>query len=354
MYVAIYLSIMVIVAFLGFAESDEDEGVVLKRKYIIFGIIVLILTLLAGLRPIGIDKDAENYVNYFNGTIPDDFEVELSFSVMTAISKFIADTPIVLFLLYAIMAIPLKGFAVTRLSKFVFVSLLVWMSNFFLLQDVTQIRAAVSTAFFLMGLYFYLQKQWPVFIIFIAVAMFFHTSAVLLLIVLFFSNKPLSNLGRWLLAVLPLVGIAMAILKIDLIVYMPIGYVQDKIEIYEKLRDTGIMGDEINVLNVVFLLRMMTYYFLLWKYKVVEEQGKYVSLLLKLYMFSLFFFTALAFFPVAAFRVSELFGVVEIVLLPCVIYAFEQKFAGKLFITIYAFAYVIYNIFVGELLDLTM
>ena len=354
MYVAIYLSIMVIVAFLGFAESDEEEGVALRRKYIIYGIIVLLLTFLAGLRPIGIDNDGEAYVRYFNGLIDYDFEVELSFDMIAAISKFISDSPVVLFLIYALLAIPLKGFAITRLTKFVFVSLMVWMSNFFILQDVTQIRAAVATASFLMGLHFYLKKQWPVFLLFVAVSIFFHTSAVLFLMVLFFSNKPLSNMARWILAVPPIIGMAMALMKVDLVVALPIDYVQNKVEIYEELRDTGVMGDEINVLNIVFLLRIMTYYFLLWKYKVVEEQGKYVSLFLKLYMFSLFFFTALAFFPVAAFRVSEMFGVVEIVLLPCVIYAFEQKFAGKLFITIYAFAYVIYNIFVGELLDLTM
>ncbi|MBQ7057353.1 MAG: hypothetical protein IJM84_05335, partial [Bacteroidaceae bacterium] len=75
MYVAIYLSIMVIVAFLGFAESDEEEGVALRRKYIIYGVIVLLLTFLAGLRPIGIDNDGEAYVRYFNGLIDYDFEV---------------------------------------------------------------------------------------------------------------------------------------------------------------------------------------------------------------------------------------------------------------------------------------
>ena len=57
-------------------------------------------------------------------------------------------------------------------------------------------------------------------------------------------------------------------------------------------------------------------YILLWKYDVIKEKTSIISLLLKIYALSIVSLIVLTPLPVLSFRVSELYGVVEIILIP--------------------------------------
>ena len=45
---------------------------------------------------------------------------------------------------------------------------------------------------------------------------------------------------------------------------LPIPYIEEKMEIYRSLQEQG-LWDEINVFNLVFLVKIVITYFLLWK-----------------------------------------------------------------------------------------
>lgn len=102
---------------------------------------------------------------------------------------------------------------------------------------------------------------------------------------------------------------------------IPIPDIQDKLDMYNSLQGSGIEWmDKINVFNLVFLVKVLIFYIMLWKYDLLKLRNEYFPILLKIYCLSLFVFPAFSFFPVAAFRMSEYYGVVEIIFFPLLIY----------------------------------
>lgn len=137
--------------------------------------------------------------------------------------------------------------------------LLIWVCHYFIFQDMTQIRVAVSSAFFLLGIFFLTEKRrWPFMGCFVA-AMFFHYSSLLMLPLVLLSNRPVGRKERYvLLGVIPCMYVLL-IAGIDPILSLPIPYIQEKVEIYEKMRDMGIMDDQVNVFGLTFLMRVLVF-----------------------------------------------------------------------------------------------
>lgn len=345
--VAILITLFVAACALSFFESEKN-----KATIIAYVIIVTIMVLIAGFKPIGIDNDSNNYVGYFYWRGDD--SVELSFVMISAILQKIADEPQLLFITYALLSIPFKAYVLTKLTDMWFLALAVWLSRYMILQDMTQIRVAVSTAIFLYSLLFLDQGRKDKYLLCCLAATFFHYSAVVMFPLAFLGNKDLGK--KWLIAlyVLPIAGYLLSSLHINFLNLIPIPYVQDKVQVYEMARDEGFMGmDEINLFNPMYLLRLALYYLLLWKYDVVKEHSKYLPLLLKIFAFSYVAYTMLSFIPVFAYRISEFYGITELLLMPLVVYTVKPEWVARTFL-IAVFAYITYlDVFKNELLNLS-
>lgn len=352
MFVSIYIVIFLLVAILAVFEDSESEKNQLTVG--IYAVFAIILFALAAFRPIGIDHDAGNYVKLFGGEVDADDTVEPSFFYIASAVKLIANDPRLLFVAYALLSVPLKAFAVTQLSKSWMLTLTVWMGFLFMNQDMTQIRVSVAAGIFMLMLPWLMEGRRWFAAAAILVATFFHVTAITLFMFLFLGNKPLGSYWRIALAAFPLLAFALHAVHFDPIIYIPSGYVQEKIEAYELLRDSGIMGDEINVFNIPFLMKLAVYYFILWRYDSIVADEPRVTILLKVFVVSICFFLLFSFFPVLAWRLSEIPGVVEIVLFPTAVYAFKQQIVGKLIVIVYALALLVQNVFVAQLLDLSM
>ena len=94
-----------------FSFFEEERPLV---RWSVFISAIIVITLMAGLRPIGIDKDSYNYVGYYWGTSDD--IVEQSFIYISNFVRVIFDDVRWVFIIYAFIAIPLKCFAFTKLS----------------------------------------------------------------------------------------------------------------------------------------------------------------------------------------------------------------------------------------------
>ena len=105
--------------------------------------------------------------------------------------------------------------------------------------------------------------------------------------------------------------------------------------------------------NIVYVMRLLVFYLLLWKYDVIKEQAPKLSLLLKVFAISYFCFTALGALPVMAFRYAELFGVVEIVMVPYLALTMKPEAFGKSLVIVFAFGCMMLNVFYNELLKLS-
>ena len=337
------------VAFLCYFETPGDK--ITKTLYWIF---VVLMFLIAAFRPVGTDKDSMNYMlMYFNPAYgADSSTVEYSFKLIVQVVKFLFNDVRGLFVVYALLSIPLRAYVLEKLSGHVLLGLLIWVCHYFIFQDMTQIRVAVSSAFFLLGIFFLTEKRrWPFMGCFVA-AMFFHYSSLLMLPLVLLSNRPIGRKERYvLLGVIPCMYVLL-IAGIDPILSLPIPYIQEKVEIYEKMRDMGIMDDQVNVFGLTFLMRVLVFYFVLWKYRIIVEKEPSVSNLMRVYVFSLCSFLLFSGFSVFASRISEFYGVVEIALLTTLVYAFRPPVIGRTIVVLYALFTLCFDIFNNHLLNM--
>jgi hypothetical protein len=185
----------------------------------------------------------------------------------------------------------------------------------------------------------------------VLIAALFHYSAIVTLVLLLFRNKELKTWMLIILWLLPIGTLAYGMLNIDIISLLPIDYLQERLEVYESLRDKGLAGDEkLNLLNAAIVLKLMVYYFLLWKYNIIKEKCSYLPLALQSFAISYLCLGLFSFLAVLGARMSEIFCFVEILMIPLIIHAFEPKWVGRLFVLIYAVGIFLINVMYAGLL----
>ena len=121
-------------------------------------LLTLMLILFAGLRSGAVDRDYGNYITIFNSVnsfsdVTDHkIDVEASFTLMTYLIKSMGLDITALMLIIAVITISIKISIYKKLSPIFSVALIVYVSNFYLLKDMTQVRAGFADAFFLIAL----------------------------------------------------------------------------------------------------------------------------------------------------------------------------------------------------------
>lgn len=334
-----------------FSFFEEEKNRMLVMVYVAT---IVLLVFIAGLRPIGIDGDSNNYLKIYYG-YAEDF-VEASFIIISQVASYLFDEPQVMFFTYALLSVPLKGFAITRLSDLWFLSLALWLSRYFVLHDMTQIRVSVSVAIFLYSITYLSKGDKVKYLLCCLLAMLFHYSAIVLLPLVFLGNAPLNRWWIGGLAILPIIGFALYSFNINIINLIPIPYIQDKLLIYEMARDKGIMGmdEKINLFNPLYLIKLAAFYLMLFKYNILKDKIKLLPLLIKIWALSFVAYSLLSFIPTLAYRVSELLAVVEIVLLPYMIYIVRPVWTGRVAVLLFCGFQFYYTIYVLELLKFSV
>ena len=344
MFVAILTFLLLLTAAFSFLVDERP-----MVRWVVFTTLVVVLTLMAGLRPIGIDKDSWQYYAYYLGKFDD--MVEYSFILISDIVRVAFGDVRGVFFIYALIAIPLKCYVFTKLSNEIFLLLGVYMSNFLILHDMTQIRVGAAMAFIFLGFYYLTQgRRWPCFFL-ILIATAFHVSAVLMLAILIFRNVELRSWHRIVLALIPFLALTSVFFDVNVSTLIPIEFIQSKLEGYEDLKEKGLVeAEKINIFNAAIMLKIAVYYFLLWKYDVVKQYCPYLTLLLKIFALSYVCLGVFNFLAVLACRINELFGFVEILMVPLIIHAISPKYVARVLLLIYMVGIFLLNVMYAELL----
>lgn len=344
----ILFALLLFVCALSFIEDRLQ-----KYNQAIYISLGVILVLFAGFREVGFDRDSENYELYFNNC--DDpmlsFAVEYSYRILSIIFKAVFGDFRSILLFYAIVGITLKLVALRRITPLLYLPLAIYLSNYYILHDLTQIRASVASALLLFSIPYIDENRKKVVFGLMALAAFFHYSALVLLPVVFLSNKDMGVKERWLWAAIVPLGYLMYFLKINIATAVYIPYITDKIEIYESLRDQGLVGEEINVFYWVFLLKCTIYLCTLFFYDAVRQENKYMPIVVKLMGISIFIYLFFAQMPILSFRLSELFGIVEIPMFTYVIYMVRPQWPGTSFVSMVAVAISVVMIFIEKIFE---
>ncbi|MGF6591408.1 EpsG family protein [Pseudomonas sp. 2835] len=154
-----------------------------KRKLCYWGLAALLIAMCAFQAP-GVSDDHGNYLDYYAGIVSGEFGpffVEPTFFVLAKLSSLLTGSAILLFVFYAALGVGSKFYVMERATPYRWLSVAIYLSYFFLLQDFTQIRIGVATGLVMCAAYLVFNGQWSKGLAVLSGAVFFHYSAILFL-----------------------------------------------------------------------------------------------------------------------------------------------------------------------------
>lgn len=345
----IYILLLLLLFIFLFSLFEEETK---KYNIYIYIGICIILVVCAAFKEIGFDNDSENYEYYFTNYDDPLLEigVEYSFLLISRIANWFTDDVHVMFLLYGGAGVVIKMIAFRRLSDQWFIPVIVYMGNFYLLHDMTQIRAALVSGLFLLAIPYIAEGNKKKSFVLLLLCCFFHYSSLALLPAIFFSNKEMDKRERILWTLVIPVGYLLYFLHINILTEIPIPYIGEKLELYQELNEEGIMGDEINVFNAIFIVGWLTFLYIIFFYDTVKLYNKYISIIIRFMGVSILAFLALATLPVLAFRVRELYAITEILMFTSIYYTIKPKWIAKSVVSVIGIVLFLINAFYAEIL----
>ena len=298
----------------------DSLKVYINEKHILFLSSFIFLILILILAPYSFD-----FTNYKNSFLYGaSYRIEPTYALLTSFIKTFSNEVILIYLVYGIISINIKFRVFSHLTEFYIYSILFYTCYFFLLHEVTQIRASLAAGFFLLSIKPHYERKHLVFILYSLLAVIVHYSAILMIFLWFLDPK---KLNKYLyIALIPftyfLVSTGFSITY--LLSFIPIESIQLAIEHHSYAMEHGI-GDKINIYNFLQLARALICIVLLIYSKEIIKHNKYAYILLKIYVLSLLSVLSFYDLPVLSFRISEFLGVVEVVVFTFLFYIVKQR-----------------------------
>lgn len=286
----------------------------------------VILILIAGLRPEDSVKDYQNYLEaFYSINNISDTRLEPSFKLIVIFVKEVFNKPIFLFLIFSVVGVSLKLSAIKKITSFHFLALLLYFSYYFMLHEMTQIRAGVASGLLLLSL-IPLREGKPLYFFLLAFITFtFHYSALVIFPLWFINPNKNNKLLFASLIPISLILITSGIYLTSFIRYIPLDSIQLLYELRSREMALGTLGDNVNIFNAFFLFRIVVFYFLIFRSSVLSKRNIYFNLLLQIEGISIVTFILFSDFAVVSFRISELLGIVEIILFAEFARSFKPK-----------------------------
>lgn len=329
------------------------------QQNFIFFTIAVVLILIAGLRQTGVDNDSLTYVEVFNSVgspvsyfkdYQDNSFYEPAYYLIPSVVLTWLNLKVVwVFLTFAIIGVTIKFVAISKLTDFTFLSVLVYFSHSFMLHELTQIRAGVASGILLLCIIEIEKRNLFRFLLLMCTGILFHYSMVVFLPFYFLNSKTINK--KVYMAVL-FVPFILHFLKIDVINILKIfklGVLSQKIQLYNDLLDVGVFN-QINVFNTVSLIQVFLCSIFVIKSDLLFKHNRYALLLVKIYCFASASLVIFSNIPVLAIRISELLYIVQIILLPFMLYIIRPKYVAFLFVIVFALTFMSINLlYVGIL-----
>ncbi len=320
-----------------------------------YGLIVIavVLILIAGFKPIGVDMDSFTYaeifsqvgspVNYFKDYRYNSFLEPAYYLIPSIVTNYLRLDILWVFLIFAILGVSLKFIAISRLTDFTFLSVLVYFSNFFLLHELTQIRAGVASGILLLSIIEIQKRNLLRFLLLIGAGILFHYSFIIFLPFYFLNAKEINKKMYLALLFVPYILIALNVNVINLLQIFRLGVFSEKIELYNDLLSMGVY-DKIKTYSVVFLVQLFVCTLFVIKSDLLIQNNKYALLLLKIYCIAAACLVMLSTIPVLAIRISELLNIVQIILIPFLLYIIKPRYTALVLVMVFALIIISINL----------
>ncbi|MBP9743663.1 MAG: EpsG family protein [Burkholderiales bacterium] len=342
-YVMFYVSILCC-----YAYSSRDK----QMEQILLICLCVLLALFAGMRAIDVSADGANYAYMFDSVYQysDWFTSrnELMAVVIPVTLKYLGlYSYFSAFLVFAIFGVGLKFLAIKKYSPLPLLSVLLYYSSFFILHEMTQIRAGVATGILLLTLNDIYEKNFLKFLIKIFIASMFHISSLVFLLAYFINSKSI-NKKIYLVGLFIFVPLG-ALKLINIFGLIPgLSGFSTKLATYEALQN-GMT--EVNLFNITTTINLFILIIQLIFIEKITVVSKYSVIIIKLMYFgivSLFIFSAI---PVIAWRISELFMVISFISVTYFYYIIRPRFISLSVLVLFSFLMLSLNLFRQGLLQ---
>lgn len=322
--------------------------------------IAIMLILVAGLRKPGIDRDSLNYDYFFNWVstplayftkFSQYYFYEAGYYLLPAILKTVFHADVVwFFIFFAVLCVLIKFKAIWKLSEFPMLSVLIYFCHYFILEDMTQIREGIASAILLLCVVEIKNKNFFRFILLLSVSIFFHYSSLIFIPFFFLNPHRLNKKAFYAILIVPHLFYFLKINVITILIAMHLGVISDKLAVYNELLDAGIFT-ELTVYNSVIVVEMIFCAFLIWKSDFFYTKNKYAFLLIKIYTIGLACWMLFTNIPVIAFRSYGYLDIVQIILVPFILYYIEERYMAVAFTFFFGAALFYVDVIHNELLQ---
>lgn len=313
----------------------------MSRNYSIFSFLIIVISIF-------IDRSfSPDYFAYIAYLKHDSIILEPTFRIIKHIVNVVGNENI-LFGIYAVFGVGIKLYSFPKLTNILFFTILLYLCSYWIYQDLIQIRAGVASAIFLLSLPYLINRDLKKYFITIFIAILFHYSAIILIPVWFIGGK--LNLRYVYIAIIPL-AMVMYLVKLDLIRLLsliPIEYIQGKIETYSivsnSLSSRGVLvASEYNPFLTWYLLKAFIVELLWFNINSIRKHNRYAVVLLKIFTISISILWLFSGAPVIATRISEFLSIVQIILVPLLVYSHMPRFISHTIICMYSFCWLFWN-----------
>ncbi|MBN9313898.1 MAG: hypothetical protein BGO40_06780 [Chryseobacterium sp. 39-10] len=343
----LYYIFVLVVLFIAFFFS--------KFKKVACIILVMILSLFAGTR-LNIDRDYIMYFYDFKNSA-NNWELnksyEFSMYLIPEIGKlfFLRTNDIInfSFLSFAFLGVYTKIVSIAKYSTNFFLSVFIYITYLFFMQEMTTIRAGVASGIFLMLIHYLVEKKYTKFYLWILTSLLFHYSAILFIVVALLIQLNIKiKYFYFALAC----SFLIIIFNINVLQVLFLDKIFPQVNIYIQMME-WVKEEKLNIFNFKILFSLFFFVLFALFYNRLKSDP-WFDVLFKIHVISLILFFALGnTVMVFSARSFDLISVIQILLLPMIIRIFPTnlKFLGWLLIIFLCAVQVYYLINVAELLD---
>lgn len=332
---------IVLVLFLAEKESTKPNPVILS-------FIFIAMIIICAFRSIQM-PDAQSYIsNFWYSYNVDSDRFEIGYQLVRDVVRSFSANYQVLFAVVAAIALTIKFRAIEVISPYMYGSLLVYMSNSFILHEMIQIRTGIAIGFALFAIKYIAERNFKRFLFFAVLATCFHYTSLCLFLLWF---VPKIRINKWVwVSIIPFCYalVFKGLFASKLITLIPIAQVQILYNGYMLSTAMGRFGEN-HKFGLLFLGKVLICSFLILFHRLIETRYPHVRVWLMIYTIALALYVMLSDIPVVAARLSEFFQVAEIILIPLIVFTQKNKFVGKiivmtialivLYITVFRFDY---------------
>lgn len=339
-------SICILYVVYGFLIFFEDH-IPINHKKLIYWFTCILLIIIAGTREVGIDPDSENYEKTFFYPESNDIldAVEFTFIILVKVVSSFSEDVHYLFLIYALFGVLLKFTVFPKYNDSYLIIVFMYISFYFELHETCQIRAGILSGCMLIAVTHIAEGQrWRAFL-WIAIGTCFHLSGIILLLLLFYGNKPLGRRWKIILALSVPFSYAFAGLNLGLGFASELPYIGNKIAVYTEIEEKGkYIVSSLNLFGPLHLFLIILFYYLLFWADVISEKSRYFPLMMKIMATAIISYAVFSFIPAMGERMGSMYRTIMIVLLPTIVYTVKPRWCGVLLLIIVSFIFINFSL----------